>query len=81
MVRYMGELARIAFMGETHRTALGLAKDSNLCLCELDSQRAACGMKNIQDRPPGLKISSEIEIFKRATHQTPIFVGNSEGQD
>ena len=37
-----------------------------------------------EDRPPGLKFSSEIETndifkrdsnFKRATHQTPIFVG------
>ena len=28
-----------------------------------------------------LKFSSELEIFKRATHQTPIFVGNSGGQD
>ena len=28
-----------------------------------------------------LKFSSEIENFKRATHQTPIFVGNSEGRD
>ena len=29
-----------------------------------------------------LKISSELEIFKRATHQTPYFlVGNSGGQD
>ena len=35
-----------------------------------------------QDRPTGLKFSSEIENFKRATHQTPIFfAGNSEGQD
>ena len=37
-------------------------------------------IEKIQDRPPGLKFSIEIEIFKRATHQTPIlFVGNSEG--
>ena len=28
-----------------------------------------------------LKFSSEIENFKRATHQTAIFVGNSEGRD
>ena len=28
-----------------------------------------------------LKFSSEISNFKRATHQTPIFCGNSEGQD
>ena len=34
-----------------------------------------------QDRPPGLKFSIEIETFKRATQQTPIFVGNSEGRD
>ena len=32
-------------------------------------------IEKIQDRPPGLKFSIEIEIFKRATHQTPIFVG------
>ena len=36
-------------------------------------------IEKIQDRPPGLKFSIEIEIFKRATHQTLIFVGNSEG--
>ena len=36
-------------------------------------------IEKIQDRPPGLKISIEIEIFKRATQRTPIFVGNSEG--
>ena len=34
-----------------------------------------------QDRPPGSKISSEIENVKRAAHETPIFVGYSEGQD
>ena len=28
-----------------------------------------------------MTFSSEIENFKRATHQTPIFVGNSRGQD
>ena len=28
-----------------------------------------------QDRLPGLKFSSEIEKFKRGTHQTPIFYG------
>ena len=38
-------------------------------------------IEKIQDRPPGLKVSSKIENFKRATHQTPIFVGNSEGRD
>ena len=36
-------------------------------------------IEKFQDCPPGLKFSIEIEIFKRATHQTPIFVGNSEG--
>ena len=36
-------------------------------------------IEKFQDRPPGLKFSIEIEIFKRATHQTLIFVGNSEG--
>ena len=36
-------------------------------------------IEKIQDHPPGLKISIEIEIFERATHQTPILVGNSEG--
>ena len=34
-------------------------------------------IEKIQDRPPGLKISSGIEIFKRATRQTPIFCGES----
>ena len=38
-------------------------------------------IEKIQDRPPGLNFSSEIENFKRATCQTLIFVGNSEGQD
>ena len=28
-----------------------------------------------------MTFSSEIENFKRATHQTPISVGNSRGQD
>ena len=28
-----------------------------------------------------MTFSSEIENFKRATHQTPIFAGNSQGQD
>ena len=28
-----------------------------------------------------MTFSSEIENFKRGTHQTPIFVGNSRGQD
>ena len=36
-------------------------------------------IEKIQERPPGLKFSIEIEIFKRATHQTPFFAGNSEG--
>ena len=32
-------------------------------------------IEKIQDRPPGLKFSIEIENFKRATRQTPIFCG------
>ena len=28
-----------------------------------------------KDRPPGLKFSSEVENFKRATHQTLLFGG------
>ena len=32
-------------------------------------------IEKIQERPPGLKSSSEIENFKRATQQTPIFCG------
>ena len=32
-------------------------------------------IEKIQDRPPGLKFSIEIENFKRATQQTPIFCG------
>ena len=37
-------------------------------------------IEKIQDRPPGLKFSIEIESFKRATNQKPcFFVGNSEG--
>ena len=30
-------------------------------------------LKKIQDRPPGLKFSSKIEIFKRVTRQGAIF--------
>ena len=30
-------------------------------------------IEKIQDRAPGLKFSIEIENFKRATQQTPIF--------
>ena len=43
------------------------------------SLRAQRLKKRVQDRPPGLKFSIEIENFKRATQQTSIFVGNSEG--
>ena len=32
-------------------------------------------IEKTQDRPPGLDFSSETENFKRAAHQTPIFVG------
>ena len=32
-------------------------------------------IEKIQDRPPGLKFSIEIENFKRATQQTPFFCG------
>ena len=38
-------------------------------------------IEKIQDRPAGLNFLSEIEFLKQATHQTPIFVGNSEDQD
>ena len=38
-------------------------------------------IEEIRDRPLGLKLSSELENFKRATRQTPIFVENSEGRD
>ena len=34
-------------------------------------------IEEIQDRPPGLKFSGEIEIFKRGAHQGLFFVGNS----
>ena len=36
---------------------------------------------NFQARLKRITFSSEIEHFKRATHQTPIFVGNSQAQD
>ena len=36
---------------------------------------------NFQARLKRMTFSSEIEHFKRATHQNPIFVGNSQGQD
>ena len=51
---------------------------------------APCGVKkfkialrdwNFQARLKRMTFSSEIENFKRATHQTPSFVGNSEGRD
>ena len=38
-------------------------------------------LTKIQDRPPGLKFSIEIENFNLDPQQTPIFVGKSEGQD
>ena len=39
-------------------------------------------IQKIQDLPPGLEISSEIDNFKRATHQGLKFsVGNSQGRD
>ena len=38
-------------------------------------------IEKYQDFRQGLKFSGEIKVFKRATHQTPIFVRNSEGQD
>ena len=36
---------------------------------------------NFQARLKRMTFSSEVENFKRTTHQTPIFVGNSRGQD
>ena len=43
----------------------------------LESRKFPKGPKieKIQDRPPGLKFSIEIENFKRATQQTPILWG------
>ena len=38
-------------------------------------------IEKIQDRPPGLKFSIEIENSNLDPQQTTIFVGNSEGQD
>ena len=58
-------------------------------VCTLLTQRAQILKKfkialrdwNFQARLKRMTFSSEIENFKRATHQTPIFVGNSQGQD
>ena len=38
-------------------------------------------IEKIQDRPPGLKFSIEIENFNPDPQQPLLFVGNSEGQD
>ena len=40
-------------------------------------------IEKIQDHPPGLKLSIEIENFMRATQQSPMFffMENSAGQD
>ena len=43
--------------------------------------QSAKDCKHFQDLPPGLNFSIENEISKRAGHQGPFFVGNSEGQD
>ena len=48
-----------------------------LCICNVTLTLRAQILKKFKI----LKFSSELEIFKRATHQTPIFVGNSGGQD
>ena len=45
------------------------------------NSRSPSGIENFQARLKWMTFSSEIENFKRATHQTPIFVGNSRGQD
>ena len=65
-----------------HRHPLGMAfaKIPNIGKRGLVTLRAQRLKALLKDRPPGLKISIEIEIFNPgATHQTPIFVGNSEG--
>ena len=38
-------------------------------------------IEKIQDRPPGLKFSIEIEISISTPSKPLFFVGNSEGQD
>ena len=55
--------------------SLGLVpgnRDPNTAV-HFQSLRAQKMIEKTQSRPPGLKMSSEIEIFKRATHQTPSF--------
>ena len=48
-----------------------------------DSQNNPKGPKieKIQDCPPGLKFSSEIDNFQASRPPNPFFVGNYEGQD
>ena len=61
----------------THsKRALGCNCERELIPLELSSLtlRAQRLKHNSQDRPPGLKISSGIENFKRAFHETSIFV-------
>ena len=61
----------------------GRDKESTLCISVVRSVEHPKRPKieTNQDLPeaPGLKFSSEIENVKRATHQTPYFLGNSEG--
>ena len=53
----------------------------NRKIAEIAMDSESPKIEKFQDRPPGLNISSEIESFKRAAHQTLLFMGNSEGQD
>ena len=50
-----------------------LSKRPQIVRSVLPDPLRAQRLTKIQDRPPGLKFSSEIEKFKLATHQTPIF--------
>ena len=53
------------------------ASQFTVCTSRLRALEIPKGPKieKIQDRPPGLKFSSEIENIKQATHQTPFFCG------
>ena len=64
---------------KSHERGGGGGREGRVSAANWQTLRAQ--IERIQDRPPGLKFSIEIENFKRATKQTPFFVGNSEGQD
>ena len=75
LARALGEWGRIS--GELFGLFLGVCLSPTLCSKPPKNSPKGPKIEKNQDRPPGLKFS--FEIFKRAIHQAPIFVGNSEG--